>query len=130
MKLLPLLALGIIALPIMAEDTTPTLVGMSGDLYIKKKNDPPPPPPVNPGRPKMPPMVEYLHGSYVDGVLSIDFPEDTESATVTLSTGAFPVFSAGIDRGYPCVELPALTGDFILNVTFDNGDEYEGEISF
>ena len=128
MKLLPLLALGIIALPIMAEDTTPTIVGMSGDLYIKKKNDPPPPPPVNPGRPKMPPMVEYLHGSYVDGVLSIDFPEDTESATVTLSTGAFPVFSAGIDRGYPCVELPALTGDFILNVTFDNGDEYEGEI--
>ena len=130
MKLLPLLALGIIALPIMAEDTTPTIVGMSGDLYIKKKNDPPPPPPVNPGRPKMPPMVEYLHGSYVDGVLSIDFPEDTESATVTLSTGAFPVFSAGIDRGYPCVELPALTGDFILNVTFDNGDEYEGEIYF
>ena len=114
----------------MAEDTTPTIVGMSGDLYIKKKNDPPPPPPVNPGRPKMPPMVEYLHGSYVDGVLSIDFPEDTESATVTLSTGAFPVFSAGIDRGYPCVELPALTGDFILNVTFDNGDEYEGEIYF
>ena len=130
MKLLPLLALGIIALPIMAEDTTPTIVGLSGDLYIKKKNDPPPPPPVNPGRPKMPPMVQYLHGSYVNGVLSIDFPEDTESATVTLSTGAFPVFSAGIDRGYPCVELPALTGDFILNVTFDNGDEYEGEIYF
>ena len=130
MKLLPLLALGIIALPIMAEATTPTIVGLSGDLYIKKKNDPPPPPPVNPGRPKMPPMVEYLHGSYVDGVLSVDFPEEAESATVTLSTGAFPVFSAGIDRGYPCVELPALTGDFLLNVTFDNGDEYEGEISF
>ena len=49
MKLLPLLALGIIALPIMAEDTAPTIVGLSGDLYIKKKNDPPPPPPVNPG---------------------------------------------------------------------------------
>ena len=62
--------------------------------------------------------------------MTIDFPEEAESAIVTLSTGAFPVFSAGIDRGYPCVELPALTGDFILNVTFDNGDEYEGEISF
>ena len=130
MKLLPLLALGIIALPIMAEDTAPTIVGLSGDLYIKKKNDPLPPPPVNPGRPMMPPMVEYLHGSYVDGVLSIDFSEEAESATVTLSTGAFPVFSAGIDRSYPCVELPGLSGDFLLNVTFDNGDEYEGEIYF
>ena len=59
---------------------------------------------------------------------SIGHPEEAESATVTLSTGAFPVFSAGIDRSYPCVELPALTGDFILTVTFDNGDEYEGEI--
>ena len=129
--LLAILAGGILTLPAMADDSvTPPIVGVSSDFTVKKKYTPSPPPPVNPGRPKMPPMVQYLHGSYVDGVLSIDFPEDTESATVTLSTGSFPVFSAGIDRGYPCVELPALTGDYILNVTFDNGDEYEGEVYF
>ena len=78
----------------------------------------------------MPGRIETLEVRYSEGMLLVDFPEDTEAATVTLSTGAFPVFSAGIDRGYPCVELPALTGDFILTVTFDNGDEYEGEIYF
>ena len=76
----------------------------------------------------MPGRIETLEVRYSEGMLLVDFPEDTESATVTLSTGAFPVFSAGIDRGYPCVELPDLSGDFILTVTFDNGDEYEGEI--
>ena len=75
-------------------------------------------------------LDEVLYVCVVNGTMAIDFLEDTESATVTLSTGAFPVFSAGIDRGYPCVELPDLSGDFILTVTFDNGDEYEGEISF
>ena len=129
--LLAILAGGILTLPVMADDSvTPPIVGVSSDFTVKKKYTPPPPPPVDPDLPNMPPMEQYLHGWYIDGVLSIDFPEDTESATVTLSTGAFPVFSAGIDRGYPCVELPGLSGDFILNVTFDNGDEYEGEISF
>ena len=47
---------------------------------------------------------------------------------LAILAGGIPVFSAGIDRSYPCVELPDLSGDFILTVTFDNGDEYEGEI--
>ncbi|MBD5269280.1 MAG: hypothetical protein HDS43_01480 [Bacteroides sp.] len=50
------------------------------------------------------------------------------TALLAILAGGIPVFSAGIDRSYPCVELPDLSGDFILNVTFDNGDEYEGEI--
>ena len=95
-------------------------------VIIKRRKNPVP----TPTHPRMPGRIETLEVRYSEGMLLVDFPEDTESATVTLSTGAFPVFSAGIDRGYPCVELPALTGDFLLNVTFDNGDEYEGEISF
>ena len=95
-------------------------------VIIKRRKNPVP----TPTHPRMPGRIETLEIGYSEGMLFVDFPEDTESATVTLSTGTFPVFSAGIDRGYPCVELPALTGDFLLNVTFDNGDEYEGEISF
>ena len=95
-------------------------------VIIKRRKNPVP----TPTHPRMPGRIETLEVRYSEGMLLVDFPEDTEAATVTLSTGAFPVFSAGIDRGYPCVELPALTGDFILTVTFDNGDEYEGEIYF
>ena len=131
---LPLLLLagGILSFPATADDSSITLPGIvsPGDVTLKKKPNPVPPPPLVPGRPKSPAATQYLHASFEDGVLFVDFPEETESATVTFSTGAFPVFSAGIDRGYPCVELPDLSGDFILNVTFDNGDEYEGEIYF
>ncbi|MDE7496136.1 MAG: hypothetical protein K2M67_04735 [Muribaculaceae bacterium] len=95
-------------------------------VIIKRRKNPVP----TPTHPRMPGRIETLEVRYSEGMLLVDFPEDTESATVTLSTGAFPVFSAGIDRGYPCMELPDLSGDFLLNVTFDNGDEYEGEISF
>ena len=93
-------------------------------VIIKRRKNPVP----TPTHPRMPGRIETLEVRYSEGMLLVDFPEETESATVTLSTGAFPVFSAGIDRGYPCVELPDLSGDFILTVTFDNGDEYEGEI--
>ncbi|MDE7496851.1 MAG: hypothetical protein K2M67_08395 [Muribaculaceae bacterium] len=130
---LPLLLLagGILSFPATADDSSITLPGIvsPGDVTLRKKPKPVPPP-VDPDRPRSPAATQYLHASFEDGVLFVDFPEETESATVTLSTGAFSVFSAGIDRGYPCVELPDLTGDFLLNVTFDNGDEYEGEISF
>ena len=124
-KRLPLLLLGFaLVAPMFADD--PVVTPGFLELLLKKKKNPGP----TPGRPRAPQRDTYLPARVENGFLSVDFPEEAESATVTLSTGAFPVFSAGIDRGYPCVELPDLSGDFILNVTFDNGDEYEGEISF
>lgn len=85
--------------------------------------------PKNPNRSKIPGLDRYLQVTFYNGTLAVEFPEYAESGVVTIGTGAFDVFTATIDRSCNKVELPSLSGEFLLTVTFDNGDVYEGEIS-
>lgn len=131
-KLPPLLALvcSLMTLTAFAEENpvTPPGTGDPKDLTLikKEKKDPP----IDPFMPRKPGIHQYLHVSFCNNMLTVDFPEDAETGIVTISTGTFPVYSGSIDRTNNTLELPELTGEFLLTVNFDNGDDYEGGIAF
>ena len=120
-----ILAISAIAIASMAYAETPTGNPDSFKLDRKEKlknNDP------VPVRPRMPGMNRWVTAQICNGVLTVEFPSDAEMGTVTIGTGDFTVFAASIDSSDPSVQLPPLSGSFILSIAFDNGDEYEGEI--
>lgn len=114
---------GITMLSITVNAETPTV---NPDFIKLKKsrnqND-------SPIRGRVPAMNVWLSVEINNGVLIFEFPEDAEAGVVTIGTGDFTVFSAAIDRTDNSVEIPPLSGNFLLTATFDNGDEYEGEIT-
>ena len=102
----------------------------NSDFTIIKKKKPNPDPNPNPVRPRVPGIDRFLTVSFSNGVMTVEMPGDAESGVVTIGTGAFEVFTAAIDRSCNTVELPPLSGEFLLTVTFDNDDVYEGEVAF
>lgn len=102
--------------------------GTDFTVLIKKAKYPKPKP--NPNRPRVPGIELFLSVSYSNGMLSVEFPEDADSAEVKLNNGIADVLFTGIDRTDNSLELPPLTGDHLLTVSFDNEDVYEGVISF
>ncbi len=119
-----LLTMGVFLTPFCMNAETGVTIPTKDIFLLKRKTK------KNPWRPQMPGKDTYISVGVANGILTVEFPGEAEWGVVTLNSGMIDLFSIDITRNDNSVELPyEYTGDFLLKLTFDNGEEYDGGIT-